>query len=52
VVTALQFLTFVAVLLLPTWVDGLVRVVGVLGLIATIDYTLMLWRERVRHDGR
>ena len=52
VVTALQFATFVAVLLLPASVDGLVLVVGVLGLIATIDYTLMLWRERVREDRR
>lgn len=51
VVTALQLFTFIAVLLLPTWVDGLVVVLGVLGLIATIDYTLMLWRERTRRDA-
>ncbi len=51
VVTALQLFTFIAVLLLPTWVDGLVVVVGVLGVIATIDYTLMLWRERVRRES-
>ncbi|WP_373070205.1 CDP-alcohol phosphatidyltransferase family protein [Gemmatimonas sp.] len=48
VVTALQLLTFIAVLLAPSTVDPLVILVGVLGLIATVDYTLMLWRERVR----
>ncbi|WP_396220899.1 CDP-alcohol phosphatidyltransferase family protein [Gemmatimonas sp.] len=48
VVTALQLLTFIAVLLAPATVDGLVMLVGGLGLVATVDYTLMLWRERVR----
>jgi hypothetical protein len=48
VVTALQLLTFIAVLLVPAAVDGLVMLVGGLGLVATVDYTLMLWRERVR----
>ena len=48
VVTALQLLTFIAVLLAPATVNGLVIAVGVLGLVATVDYTLMLWRERVR----
>ncbi len=48
VVTGLQLLTFIAVLLVPATVDGLVIAVGVLGLVATVDYTLMLWRERVR----
>lgn len=48
VVTALQLLTFIAVLLAPTTVNALVIAVGVLGVVATVDYTLMLWRERVR----
>lgn len=48
VVTGLQLLTFVAVLVAPATVDGLVFAVGALGLLATVDYTLMLWRERVR----
>jgi phosphatidylglycerophosphate synthase len=47
-VTGLQLLTFLAVLVMPTWVDALVWLVFVVGLYATIDYTLMLWRERVR----
>lgn len=47
-VTALQLLTFLAVLLTPAAVEALVILVGVLGAIATIDYTLMLWRERAR----
>ena len=47
-VTGAQLLTFLAVLVMPTWVNALVIVVFVLGMWATIDYTLMLWRERVR----
>ncbi|MBC8086682.1 MAG: CDP-alcohol phosphatidyltransferase family protein [Phycisphaerae bacterium] len=45
-VTAGQLLVFLAVLLLPAWVNALVIVVAVLGVVATVDYTLMLWRER------
>lgn len=51
VVTALQLATFLAVLLAPWAVDTLVVIVAVLGVIATVDYTLMLWRERVREPG-
>ncbi|MEO7362324.1 MAG: CDP-alcohol phosphatidyltransferase family protein [Gemmatimonadaceae bacterium] len=52
VVTVFQLLVFLAVLLRPTWVNVLVIVVAVLGVVATIDYTLMLWRERVRKSVR
>ena len=48
VVTVAQLLTFLAVLLAPSVVNALVILVGLLGLTATVDYTLMLWRERVR----
>ncbi len=48
-VTGAQFSTFMAVLLLPAAVNALVLLVAALGLIATVDYTLMLWRERVRN---
>jgi len=47
-VTVLQLVTFIAVLLAPSTVNVLVIIVGLLGLAATIDYTLMLWRERSR----
>ena len=47
-VTVLQLATFIAVLLAPSVVSVLVIVVGLFGLAATIDYTLMLWRERSR----
>jgi phosphatidylglycerophosphate synthase len=47
-VTGFQLVTFLAVLLAPTAVTALVAIVGLLGLAATVDYTLMLWRERVR----
>ncbi len=49
-VTGAQLLTFVVVLILPAWVNALVLLVAALGIAATVDYTLMLWRERVR-DG-
>lgn len=52
VVTAMQLLTFLAVLLLPTWVDLMVWAVAVLGVMATVDYTLMLWRERTPRSLR
>ena len=48
VVTVLQLATFIAVLLAPSFVSVLVIVVAAFGVAATIDYTLMLWRERVR----
>lgn len=47
-VTVGQLGTFFAVLLAPTWVTGLVLLVGALGVASTIDYTLMLWRRRDR----
>lgn len=47
-VTGAQLLTFLAVLVTPSLVMGLVLLVGMLGVGATIDYTLMLWRERVQ----
>lgn len=47
IVTGLQLIVFLAVLLRPTWVNVLVILVAIFGVIATVDYTLMLWRERV-----
>lgn len=47
-VTVLQLLTLVSVLARPTWVPALIAAVGVLAVIAVIDYTLLLWRERAR----
>jgi phosphatidylglycerophosphate synthase len=47
-VTVFQLLTLVAVLARPEWVTTLVAIVGVLAVIAVVDYTLLLWRERVR----
>ena len=48
VVTVGQLVTVVAVLLAPALVHPLVLLVGALGVAATADYTLMLWRERAR----
>lgn len=50
VVTVLQLAAFLAVLLTPASAGALVWLVGGLGFIASVDYTFMLWRERVR-DG-
>ena len=47
-VTVAQLFTFLVVLLWPAWVAACVWIVAALGLAATIDYTLMLWRERDR----
>lgn len=46
VLTALQLFVFVAALLWPPLVTPLVIAAAVLGVGATVDYTLMLWRER------
>lgn len=46
VVTVLQLATFLVVLVAPAWVDGMVWVVFSLGFAASVDYTLMLWRNR------
>ena len=43
-----ELFTFLVVLLWPGWVATCVWIVAALGFAATIDYTLMLWRERDR----
>lgn len=48
VVTALQLLVLVAVLVRPQLVPILIPVIGALAVVAVVDYTLLLWRERVR----
>jgi CDP-diacylglycerol--glycerol-3-phosphate 3-phosphatidyltransferase len=46
VVTALQLLTLVAVIAMPSAVPALVIVVGAASAASVADYTLTLWRER------
>jgi CDP-diacylglycerol--glycerol-3-phosphate 3-phosphatidyltransferase len=48
IVTGAQLVCFLTVLLAPTLVTPLVLLVAALGIGATVDYTLMLWRERIR----
>jgi hypothetical protein len=48
VVTVLQLATLFALILWPAGVAPLVAVVGVVAVAATVDYTLLLWRERAR----
>ncbi|GLC24366.1 CDP-alcohol phosphatidyltransferase family protein [Roseisolibacter agri] len=48
VVTALQLVTLVTALVWPRWVMPLVVVLGIVSVASTIDYTLLLWRERDR----
>lgn len=45
-VTVLQFCTLLATLVAPRFVAGLSVACGVLALVATADYTLMLWENR------
>ena len=45
-VTALQMVTFVAVLKFPDFVPQLVWLVGVLSVYSIYDYTMALWRAR------
>src|SRR3954468_6233255 len=46
-VTALQMVTFVAILKFPQYIQPLIWGVGLLSLYSIVDYTLALWRERV-----
>ena len=45
-VTVLQFVTLLAALQAPAMVAGLALACGILALVATTDYTLMLWVNR------
>ncbi len=45
-VTVLQFAALLSVLLYPRAVNPLVGLAFAIGVVATVDYTLMLWRER------
>ena len=51
VVTVLQLATLLALIVVPRAVPALVAAVGALALAATVDYTLLLWRERARDGG-
>jgi phosphatidylglycerophosphate synthase len=46
--TALQLLALTAVVVRPDLVPRLIPVIGILAVVAVVDYTMLLWRERVR----
>lgn len=48
IVTSLQLATLIALIIRPDLVDPLVLAVGLTSAVAIVDYTLALWRERVR----
>lgn len=48
VVTVLQLAAFIAVLLLPAWIQAMVVLVVLVSLASITDYTLVLWRARAR----
>lgn len=48
VVTTLQLATLIALIIRPDLVNTLVLAVGLTSAVAIVDYTLALWRERVR----
>jgi CDP-diacylglycerol--glycerol-3-phosphate 3-phosphatidyltransferase len=47
-VTALQMLTFIALLRMPNAVNPMIWAVGIASLYSIVDYTWALWRARVR----
>lgn len=47
-VTVLQLVTLIMVLVKPTAIDGLIIAIGVVSAMSIFDYTLALWRARVR----
>jgi phosphatidylglycerophosphate synthase len=47
-VTVLQLATLLALTVVPRAVPALVAAVGAAAVAATVDYTLLLWRERAR----
>ena len=47
-VTVLQLLTFVAIMVRPSWVTALLGAVFATSCWAVFDYTYTLWRERAR----
>ena len=51
VVTVLQLATLLALIVAPRVVPALVVGVGAAAVAATVDYTLLLWRERARDAG-
>jgi phosphatidylglycerophosphate synthase len=48
IVTVLQLFTFVMLLRVPAWVTPCLWLVGIASAISIVDYTLALWRARVR----
>lgn len=47
-VTVLQMVTLLTAIVAPARAHALVVLTGVASVVAVIDYTMMLWRERVR----
>jgi phosphatidylglycerophosphate synthase len=47
-VTVVQLITLVAVVLLPELTDVLVVTIGIISVASIVDYTIALWRGRVR----
>jgi len=47
-VTVLQLVTLITVLVKPNATDGLIIAIGVVSAMSIFDYTLALWRARVR----
>lgn len=48
IVTTLQLVTFVMLLRAPRWVTPCLWLVGAASAVSIVDYTLALWRARVR----
>jgi phosphatidylglycerophosphate synthase len=51
IVTVLQLVTLVAIILMPELTQVLVVTIGVVSAASIVDYTIALWRERVRSSA-
>ena len=48
IVTVVQLITLVAVIVMPELTNILILIIGVISAASIIDYTIALWRARIR----
>jgi CDP-diacylglycerol--glycerol-3-phosphate 3-phosphatidyltransferase/cardiolipin synthase len=48
IVTVVQLITLTAIIVLPELTNGLVLTIGIISIASIVDYTIALWRGRVR----
>jgi len=48
IVTVIQLITLIAIVVLPELTDALIATIGIVSAASIVDYTIALWRGRVR----